>query len=275
MPHVYYLNPPPNPFWDFVSGLEDHPFFRGPLGRPQGRFSQTTPSAPPTTDQPAQPVMSEKAKGKQATVENEDPPEVDPSTVNPKTRQEAREERRAARHEDRDQDRDRNRFRGRGRFANAFDGDEKDVGADVATDKHEEQNKQAEEDGRACRRRDGRPCRMGRRDGPEPGPERAWRGPPPFMHPFFTRGAFGPQDSHHPGPHHPGPHQPGPRGPPLMRGRGGHHGRHNPPSPPQPPQQLRDPFDLNTFLNSLGERIGIDLTGAAASLGLDTPLHRA
>lgn len=247
MPHVYYLNPPPNPFWDFVTGLEDHPFFRGPPGRPQGRFSQP---APPQPAQSTQPAMSEKARGKQASVEDGDPPEVDPSTINPKTRQEARDERRAARHEDRDRDRDR--FRGRGRFANAFDSDEKDVDAD----KHQEQKQ--EDEGRTCRRRDGRPCRMGRRDGPEPGPERAWSGPPPFMHPFFARGPGGPR----------GPHHPGPPGPPFMGGRGGH-GHHHAPHPLPPPQQ-RAPFDLNAFLNNLGERIGIDLTGAAASLGLDT-----
>ena len=73
-------------------------------------------------------------------------------------------------------------------------------------------------------------------------------GPPPgfgFGHPFWA-------GQRHPHPHH--HHQ---RGPSHERHRRG-------PSPGQSKQ-----FDLGDFLNNLGDRLGIDLAGAAENLGLD------
>ncbi|KAI1620262.1 hypothetical protein EDD37DRAFT_171788 [Exophiala viscosa] len=45
MPPVYYLNPPPNPFWDFVANMEDHPFFAQ-------HGHQGPPPPPPPLDGP-------------------------------------------------------------------------------------------------------------------------------------------------------------------------------------------------------------------------------
>ncbi|OAL18480.1 hypothetical protein AYO22_10676 [Fonsecaea multimorphosa] len=89
MPPIYYLNQPPHPFWDFVAGIEDHPFF--------AHYRRPVPSTPPP--QPPRPEAgqsqaraqahdaaaaqaNEKAKGKQAETSNvEDPPEIDPATL--------------------------------------------------------------------------------------------------------------------------------------------------------------------------------------------------
>ncbi|KAK4935645.1 hypothetical protein LTR10_023332 [Elasticomyces elasticus] len=92
MPPIYYLNPPPNPFWDFVANMEDHPF-----------FAQRGPPPPPPFDEQAR-AQHGAAAGAAAGVANEkgnveDPPEVDPSTIRSMP------------------------FRGRGRFEHAFDGD--------------------------------------------------------------------------------------------------------------------------------------------------------
>jgi HSP20 family protein len=83
MPSLHYLNPPPNPFWDFVASLDDHPFLAAYAPRDeQGAREQGT--SQPEASGTGQP--SEKAQGKQPAAD--DPPEVDPSTVRP---QEARD----------------------------------------------------------------------------------------------------------------------------------------------------------------------------------------
>ncbi|KEF56531.1 uncharacterized protein A1O9_06718 [Exophiala aquamarina CBS 119918] len=230
MPPIYYLNPPPNPFWDFVASLEDHPFF-GPRGRP---VPPTPPPQPPrsgTQEQPT-PGPSEKTKGKQTEAASaDDPPEVDPSTLRGEGAKEVP-------------------FRGRGRFGNAFNNDKDDKEKDDGSD------------GDKCRRRGGPGCH-GKRGWHRGGPGAF--GPPPF--------AFGPPWARH---GHPGPGDfPEGRGGPWgrgwgPRGRGGphhhhHHGRHGHDSPSPP----RGGFDLSTFLNNLGERIGIDLSAAAEGLGLE------
>lgn len=84
------------------------------------------------------------------------------------------------------------------------------------------------------------------------------RGGPP---PWGGFGAFGPHmmPPWARGPHH-GPHRGGP--PHAHEGHHGHgrRGRHQPGGPG---------FDLGQFLNNLGERLGIDLAGAAENLGIN------
>lgn len=265
MPPIYMLNPPPNPFWDFVAGLEDHPFFRGPPPATRNEEAGPTPPVQPTpfpgaAQSQSQPGMSEKAQGKQPFVE--DPPEVDPSTVKPEPNkgEETNRERAFP-------------FRGRGRFAGAFKEDD------------DEDNK-PRRCGRGREDREARRCRPGGRHGPGAGPG----GPPPFMmgHPFFARppwahpgfqgppGAHGPphEDHHRPGPPHGHPrhHEHHRRGPPTdIRDRDRRFGHGPPPhrrggSPPH--DRDRPPFDLSEFLNKLGSKLGIDLTNAAEGLGL-------
>ncbi|KAK5945523.1 hypothetical protein PMZ80_002728 [Knufia obscura] len=256
MPPVYYLNPPSNPFWDFVSSLEDHPLFAGPPSQPHRHHGP--PSSPPRSSpagvppaRPAQPEMSETARGKQPTVE--DPPETDPSTAQPNPVQGGR----------RDMP-----FRGRGRFASAFDGEAENKTAEPKTTEREipfrgrgrfaRAFEGEDTEGRHGRR--GHPCRRGRA---------GWGGPPPFMfgHPFFARGPWAPEGTE--GNEHRGP--PGPPGPPHHHPHGpppharGPHGPHHRPSPPRGP---RPEFNLGDFLNKLGDRLGVDLSNAAEGLGL-------
>ena len=278
MPPLYYLNPPPNPFWDFVTSLEDHPFFSGPP--PSGRFRQNGPPTPPPVAGPAtgsttqnQPDMSEKAKEKQASIE--DPPEVDPSTVRPEAKKPG----------DRDLP-----FRGRGRFARSFEGDESDE------------------------RHAGHACRRGRGRGGWNGPPPFAFGHPFFGRPPWAQHGPPGSDHEHRGP---GPHHDHPRGPPpFARGRHGRHHRGQPdednrplpagweiktarngvhyfinhadrvttwkdprgpaPEAPEAPERPERPerpqhgrgFELGSFLNNLGDKLGIDLAGAAEGFGL-------
>jgi len=246
MPPVYYLNPPPNPFWDFVAGLEDHPFFAGSQHRHHGPPSPPAPGAAPPAPT-AQAGLSEKARGKQATVE--DPPEIDPSTIKPEAKELP--------------------FRGRGRFASAFDNQAENK---TANTKNAEPEKPFQGRGRFAHAFEGEDAeghhgRHGRREHPCRGRRgrAGWGGPPPFMfgHPFFARPPWaqhgppppeGPQHRGPPGPHH---HPCGP--PPHARGP---HGR------PSPPHAPRPDFNLGEFLNKLGDRLGVDLSTAAEGLGL-------
>lgn len=103
MPSIHYLNPPPHPFWDFVAGIEDHPFFgayarQQPEGAREGAENNAQQGASAQPNQQA----NEKAKDRQPTAA--DPPEVDPSTVKPGNGEESRQF----------------PFRGRGRFGAAF-----------------------------------------------------------------------------------------------------------------------------------------------------------
>jgi HSP20 family protein len=79
------------------------------------------------------------------------------------------------------------------------------------------------------------------------GPPPFWGGPRHHSRPYGHR--HGPP--HH-GPHH---HEPG-RHP-------GHEGRRG------PPERGEAGFNLGDFLNNLGDKIGVDLSGAAENLGLD------
>ena len=259
MPPVHYLNPPPNPFWDFVAGLEDHPFFAGPPPPPRHRGP---PSSPPRTspataspESAPQPEISEKARGKQATVE--DPPEIDPSTVTPEIRNFVQQDM---------------PYRGRGRFANAFGSEAEPKAADAKREVREVPFRgrgrfaRALEDDNTEGRHDrrGHPCRGRRGRG-------GWSGPPPFMfgHPFFARPPWAPHDAsppegpEHRGPPGPPPHHSHPHGPPPhVRGPHGPHHRTSPPRGPRPD------FNLGDFLNKLGDRLGVDLSTAAEGLGL-------
>ncbi|KAK5069488.1 hypothetical protein LTR64_008169 [Lithohypha guttulata] len=229
MPSVYYLNPPPNPFWSFVNDLDSHPFFGGfpehvrnggPPAPPPPRRSAWARPERGTPAPPPQPPMSEAAKGKQPTVED-DPPIVDPSTIKPETKKP--EETQLP-------------FHGRrARFGRP--------------DRPDRPDREEREE----RRQRGHPC--GRRNRGFGG----WGGPPPFMfgHPFA-----GPPPEH--------------RGPPGPPGEGPHHhpsdhSHHRRRSPHRPRRELgqRD-FDLGGFLNNLGDRLGVDLSGAAEGLGLTT-----
>ncbi|KIX93250.1 uncharacterized protein Z520_11105 [Fonsecaea multimorphosa CBS 102226] len=260
MPPIYYLNQPPHPFWDFVAGIEDHPFF--------AHYRRPVPSTPPP--QPPRPEAgqsqaraqahdaaaaqaNEKAKGKQAETSNvEDPPEIDPATL-------------ASERKDVP-------FRGRGRFARAFaDKDNEDSSA--------EEGNSGRRGGRGCHGH-GHGHGHDHHHGPNP-----WgAGPPPFF--FGPHGPFG--FGHHGPQGHEGPEGHGPR--PGFRGRGGfhrggrggphhHHGHHGPHSRSPPrgggpfaggfrPGQAAPGFDLSNFLSNLGERLGVDLTSAAEGLGL-------
>ncbi|KIW69920.1 hypothetical protein PV04_02235 [Phialophora macrospora] len=259
MPNIYYLNTPPHPFWDFVAGIEDHPFFaqhRRPGPPPQSaRPGAEQSRAQAQAQAQASTTASDNAKGKQPQANVEDPPEVDPSSVRP--------------------DRKDMPFRGRGRFANAFD----DNGN---KEKHDGDN-----DGDDCHR--GKRGCHGYRRGHENGPWGHRGGPPfgtpPFMFgpnfPFGPHGPFGrpggrgqeEQEGEREGPGHGhGPHHGfrGRGGP--HRGRFGHHPHGGPHSrsPPRGGPFARDPsgFDLPSFLTNLGERLGVDLTSAAEGLGL-------
>lgn len=263
MPPIYYLNPPPNPFWDFVAGLEDHPFFRGPP--PQVREARPTPppqnaSAAETPRAQPQPGMSDKSRGKQPSVEDEDPPEVDPSTIKPEPRKTEESNRERA-----------FPFRGRGRFAEAFNDDDNKDNAAPPSGKDREQRREERQE-----RREERRCRRDRGHGPGP------NGPPPFgfAHPFFARppwagpdfqGPPGPPGRHHrhgPPHEHPHPHDHHRRGPPAdIRDRDRRFGQGPPHRRCSPPQQ-RPQFDLAEFLNKLGSKLGIDLSNAAEGLGL-------
>ena len=256
MPSIYYLNTPPHPFWDFVSGMEDYPFFRQrrpgpppPSARPGFEEAQTKAQA---SADAAKANFSEKAKGKQAEVNTEDPPDVDPSTVRP-TRKDMP-------------------FRGRGRFSKAFEGEDTKEKNEDGEDRHRGK--------RGCHgdRRSQNNGLWGAHHGGPP------FGPPPFMFgpnfPVCPRGRFGrPAGPEHEGPEGHEGHDPhagfhGRCGP--HRGRFGHHrpGPHSHSSPHGGPFARRggdSGFDLGSFLNNLGERIGLDLTAAAEGLGLKQP----
>ena len=216
MPSIHYLNPPTHPFWDFVSGLEEHPFLQG-YGRPpsyrfRGATNENEQAAAQQEQQPAE--KSEKAQGKQPSVEddNQDPPEVDPSTL--------KDQEVPQRFQDMP-------FRGRGRFGAAFD-------------------EEGPRRGRGCGMRGrgghGGPHEHGARPGPD-GHHGPW-----WMPHDARRGPRGPGGEPFHGPHRAGPHH--------HRG----HGRHSP--------DRRGGFDLPEFLKNLGDRLGIDLAGAAEGLGV-------
>ena len=215
MPSIHYLNPPPHPFWDFVANIEDLPFFAtsGPPNYPFHQNRDADQQAPPQQEpQPAE--QGEKTKDKQPSVQedNQDPPEVDPASLNAG---QTPEEFRGI------------PFRGRGRFERSFeDGPRR---------------------GGMCGRGRGRdhagPPNFGSHHGPH------HHGPP--RGPWWARGNPGPDHGpHHGPPHHhrgPGPHSPGRRG--MRGGPGG--------------------FNLGEFLENLGNRLGVDLSGAAEGLGLE------
>jgi HSP20 family protein len=246
MPSLQYLNTPPNPFWTFVHDLEDHPFFAGRAG--------------PPGNNPGENVASEAAEasgsGERATAQQptaEDPPEVDPATLNANANATGTQP----------QD---NPWAGRGRFFNPLDGQD------------------APRRGYGCRGR-GRGGFGGGPQGDHP------MGPPPFSFggPWWARHVPGMDDPEHPHPHedphhHPGPHHGG--GPHHHRGGPAHHrgggGRRHSPGGRQhsPPRGFpfgrghgspnhHPGFNLGEFLNNLGNRLGVDLSGAAENMGLD------
>lgn len=254
MPPIYLLNPPPNPFWDFVAGLEDHPFF----AHQRRPVPPTPPQQPPRPDQqPAQPTAASNDKGKAKQAEataTEDPPEVDPSTVHP-------------------QDPRNGPFRGRGRFARAFDNDNNDTNADKTTQGCESSGRHGP---RGCHGRGGR-------HGPPPqgfGPHPFMFGPPWLRTQYPVPGDFPQGPAPGPGPQGPPPQRGGPfggRGGPCGRGHGGpHRHRHHHPGRDSPsPPRNNGGFDLATFLNNLGERIGIDFSGTIEGLGLEVDRFKA
>jgi HSP20 family protein len=174
MPSIHYLNPPTNPFWDFVAGLEDHPIFAAYARPPNYAPGNTAnPQAGPAAqaEQPAA-EKSEKARGKQASVE--DPPEVDPSTL--------RDTNNTANNHERAPEGCHNMpFHGSGRWAHAF-----------------EDGPDGFRRGHGCRGRGGFEGRGGHahRGG----------GPPPFMFgphgPWGARRGPGFEGHGRPGPHH-------------------------------------------------------------------------
>ncbi|OAL30901.1 hypothetical protein AYO20_08594 [Fonsecaea nubica] len=258
MPPIYYLNQPPHPFWDFVAGIEDHPFFAQqrrpvpatpPLQPPRPGAEQSQARAQASASASAQ--TSEKAKGKQSETNVDDPPEVDPSTLPSEGKNVP--------------------FRGRGRFGKAFeDKDNKD---------NAEESNSGRRGGRGCH---GHHAAHNPWAGPPPFAPHAF-GPPPFGPPPFFFGPHGPFGQHGP-PGHEGAEGHGPRA--GFRGRGGfHRGRwgphhHHGPHSRSPPRGgpfadgragQAPGFDLGNFLNNLGERLGVDLTSAAEGLGLRSP----
>jgi HSP20 family protein len=233
MPSIHYLNPPPNPFWDFVAGLEDHPFFAG-----QGRLP--TYASRENVGQPEVAEASGSGENRDNQPTAEDPPEVDPATLNNNA--------------DEPQNAEGLRggpWHGRGRFANAFEGSD-------------EQSRR----GHGCPGRGGFEGRSGPHHHHRGGP----MGPPPFVFgrgPWWARHVPGMDSDEHPHPHEDPHHGPGShhRGPPGGRhGRGGWGRRHSPGGHPQGPPEG---FNLGEFLNNLGNRLGGDLSGAAEGLGLD------
>ncbi|KAL2432683.1 hypothetical protein ABEF95_014475 [Exophiala dermatitidis] len=294
-PLLFHMNPPPNPFWDFVAGIEDHPFFAQyrPAGPPPPAPHAARPAAPNTNTTATE--AHEKAQGKQQQHETnvEDPPEVDPTTLRPEGEGQSQNM----------------PFRGRGRFAEAFnDRDRSKSPSNTSGSGSDSGN-----EGRQHRRRGSRgrgdhhqhhPHGHHGRHGPHGhgpwGGRGGHRGPPPppppfGMPPFMMFG--GPPGFGGHGPHRPPPPPAGPEGPDgsghghgphgrggfgWSRGRGGCPrgglGRHGPGhrSPPHGapfgghgPRPGQGPFDLGTLFNNLGERFGVDLTPLAGSLGLD------
>ncbi|ETN46818.1 uncharacterized protein HMPREF1541_01007 [Cyphellophora europaea CBS 101466] len=204
MPSLNHLNPPPNPFWDFVANLDEHPLFAAYAPNNNVTAEQQQQQQQQSNEAAGAQESSEKAQGKQPAAD--DPPVVDPSTATPGAAQP--EGQRGF------------PFRGRGRHH----------GPSAA--EHEGRR------GPGCRGRGGFGGFSGR-GGPFGGPHG-----PPFMFgppPFWT----GPRHHSHPHRHHQ-------RGPPRER-----------------EEPTGQGFNLGDFLNSLGERLGVDLTGAAENLGLD------
>jgi len=288
MPPIYYLNPPPNPFWDFVAGMEDHPFF-AQYQRPVPPTAPQNPARSGTEQAQTQATAgaSEKAKGKHADKNAEDPPEVDPSTIRPQGKEKDSSI----------------PFRGRGRFGNAFEGDN----VEDKDSKHGRHGKgrhgHRHHHGKGRRRSPSSSSSSSSSSsesdkGPRGGkwwrhnPDRSgpWRGGPPFgPAPFMFAGRGGPFFGRHGPPsgfEGPEGHGPGRFGGArgsggCPRGRGGHHGPHSR-SPPHGgpfghrqgafgPGRGRGGFDLGNFLNNLGERIGVDLSSAAEGLGFKAP----
>ncbi|EXJ83370.1 hypothetical protein A1O1_06991 [Capronia coronata CBS 617.96] len=249
------MNPPPNPFWDFVNGIEDHPFFaqyRGPFppGPPPPQRAQARPEASP-----------------------EDPPEVDPSTLRGQAAQS-----------------DTNMpFRGRGRFENAFN--REGSGSSSSSSSSESDGEGRRRTGGRGPHGPGTHHHHHGHHGPHGhgpwGGRGGHRGPPPFAGGPFMFGppphAHGPPGSGRRGAHPPPPppaagsEGPQGRGPfgwsrgrgGCSRGRPGHHGPSSRSHPRDGPFGGSGPFDMGNFLNNLGERLGVDLTSAAEGLGLD------
>ncbi|EHY56482.1 hypothetical protein HRR83_002434 [Exophiala dermatitidis] len=223
-PPLFHMNPPPNPFWDFVAGIEDHPFF----AQYRAPFPPAGPPPPPQPPHAARPTADttateadEKAQGKQQQQQTnvEGPPEVDPTTLRPEGHSMP--------------------FRGRGRFAEAFnDRDRSKSPSNTSGSGSDSCN-----EGRQHRRRGSRgrgdhhqhrPHGHHGRHGPHGhgpwGGRGGHRGPPPpppfGMPPFMMFGGSPGFGGH-------GPHGPPPPPPPGGEGPHGHgHGPHPPPPPP-------------------------------------------
>ncbi|EXJ87395.1 hypothetical protein A1O3_04355 [Capronia epimyces CBS 606.96] len=266
IPPLFQMNPPPNPFWDFINGIEDHPMFaqyRGPPPPPPPPHAAAAPSASPEAGEKGQ------SKGKQSEATIADPPEVDPSTVRP---------------EGPAKDKDTNiPFRGRGRFDQAFNGEKSGGSSSSSSSSSESEGEGRRRHRRGSHDRGGRHSHHHGRHGPHghgPWGRGGHRGPPPP--PPFGAGPFmfGPHPFAPPQAGSSGPHGQGPFG--WTRGRGGcprgrfgHHGPNSRSPPHGGPfagpgaRPSSGPFELGTFLNNLGERLGVDLASAAEGFGLD------
>lgn len=72
MPSLHYLNPPPHPFWDFVSNIEDHPFFAAYAQSPNGNNqNENTATAEGPQSAPAGEASNNKNAEKQPSVEDD------------------------------------------------------------------------------------------------------------------------------------------------------------------------------------------------------------
>lgn len=236
MPSLYHLNPHPHPFWDFVANLDDHPFFAAYAPRdqqaPNARRAEGASSQ-------AAPQPSENARGKQPAAE--DPPVVDPSTVSPDTAN----------------DNMPGGFPSSGpEHHHGFHGFGPGYGGDGRR-------------GHGCRGRRG----FGGRGNPfGPGPN--VRGNPFDPDSNVAGHPFGPGPNFAAGP------------PPFFAGpRHSAHprGHRNPPWAGNAQEWFKNMreqheaarkssgsgFNLSEFLNDLGNKLGIDLAGAAENLGLD------
>ena len=230
MPSINYLNPPPHPFWDFVANLEEHPLFA----------AYARPGAENKQDNGRDEGFSANAAA-----------EGDSSTSNTRAAKQPTVE-------DEENEEDPTLKRGVGQSTHH----------DKPKDGREEQ--EAAEAYQDIPFRGRRGCHPGRDSHRNHRHDHGRHGPPGFG--FGPFGPFGPPHRGPPGPFwgQPGAHLQPPHGshhPFEGRHRGGcgrggrRHGEERGEGP--------GGFDVGSFLNNLGNKLGLDLSGAAEGLGLD------
>ena len=228
-------HPQPHPFWDFIASMDNDysDMRRGPSHGPRERAEREQAAQAGPAGQPQE---QEKPEYKSPSVEDE---QMSDTEARPAKRDVA--------------------------------------GAEKSQDKKEEEHGSGDE-------RWGRHCRRG---GPRGMRNRGPPGPPPFgpfcfpqFGPDFGadfsdwtprgRHGHGPRGHHHRGPPPPPEASEGfPQPPPEAAAARGRHGRHHCREGGFGRRGPRRDFNVPAFLSQLGQRLGLDLNGMAANLGVD------